>query len=348
MATALEIQIAKSKNNVLKMKIMMSNLSKSCDSLLHAHKNDHKIIHFLNWKSKLHDCLNNLIFHIGFELILKCSNIIDLLINNKNNNYTKNKIGNIEFFLCILFQNRLIMKKILNNESKWKPLMVFWGRIISHNKVHYKKYSSLLYLIGRSQSFWEMEHFLFVIENKWETILFKANYAGFSIKLSLYRPKFSEVTYILLHNIKRTLMFSDKSTKKSKQMWMLFQINLNYEADKITKKCKNNIKEENNDNNIHVNKLILMSWQKFIQDQIRLVPMMLESINPPRAIKMFMGPKNKTCTYYKCNTLKLYGCNIKMKVCKGCKLTYYCSRKCYKRDWNSKHRYECSQLSAKM
>ena len=344
MAAAIEIKIAKSKNNVSKMRIMMSNISTSCDLLIHAFENDHKIIHSLNWIWISYNCLNNLIFHIAYYLILKCSNIIDFLLDDKHDNYTKNKICNIEFFLCILFQNGLIMKKVFNNESKWKQLMVFWKTIISHNKVNHSKYSEILYLIGKSQPFWEIEHYLFVIKDRWESILCQANYAGFSKQYSLYNPRFADVTYVLLQNIKRRLVVIRKATNISERIWMLFQARLNYEADKIMKRCENYIKMEDK----CVDKLIWISWNRFVNDKIRVVPIMLNTMNPPQSVKMFMGKKVKICTYYKCDTLKIYGCNIKMKICKGCKLTYYCSKRCYKRDWNSKHRYECSKLSVKM
>ena len=35
---------------------------------------------------------------------------------------------------------------------------------------------------------------------------------------------------------------------------------------------------------------------------------------------------------------------IAMKVCRQCKMTYYCSRKCQKRDWKHMHRQRCSIL----
>eukprot|EP01084_Bolivina_argentea_P121312 214964_1 len=44
----------------------------------------------------------------------------------------------------------------------------------------------------------------------------------------------------------------------------------------------------------------------------------------------------------RCNT-----CNrmdIRLKVCKRCKLAYYCNRKCQKRSWNTQHRYYCMSL----
>ena len=344
MATVLEIQIAKSKNNVSKIKIMISNVSKSCDLLLDAWENDDKIIHFLNWEWITYNCLNNLIFHIGFQLILKCSNIIDLLFNDKHNNYTSNRINNIEFFSCILFHNRLIMKKIFNNKSKWKPFMIFWRIIISHNKVYHIKYSSLLHLIAKSQPFWQIKHFLFIIKNRWEIVLCKAMYTGFTKKFKAYQPKFSEIIYILLQNTKRSFVIINTSTKKLKKIWINFQARLNHEANKITKRVEKHIKKKNE----CIDKLIWISWKRYVTNKLRIVPIMLDTMDPPKTKKMFMGRKVKICTYYKCNTLKVYGCHIKMKRCKGCKLTYYCSRECYKRDWNSKHRYECSKLSARM
>ena len=65
-------------------------------------------------------------------------------------------------------------------------------------------------------------------------------------------------------------------------------------------------------------------------------------------VRIVIGAPVKACTYNKCKKIQSFKNNIRMKMCKGCKLAYYCSRKCHKNDWNSKHRYECSRLSVKI
>eukprot|EP01084_Bolivina_argentea_P254930 428690_1 len=49
------------------------------------------------------------------------------------------------------------------------------------------------------------------------------------------------------------------------------------------------------------------------------------------------------CAYEKCN--KEQGKDEKYKICKGCKMTYYCGKKCQKKSWNKRHRMDCKQLS---
>lgn len=44
--------------------------------------------------------------------------------------------------------------------------------------------------------------------------------------------------------------------------------------------------------------------------------------------------KIKNCQYIKCNKKAL-------KKCSRCKSSRYCSRKCQKKDWNTKHRFIC-------
>eukprot|EP01084_Bolivina_argentea_P010732 20002_1 len=48
------------------------------------------------------------------------------------------------------------------------------------------------------------------------------------------------------------------------------------------------------------------------------------------------------CSYEKCN--KSESADEKFKICKGCKMTYYCCRQCQKKSWNTRHRIDCKQL----
>eukprot|EP01084_Bolivina_argentea_P193996 332811_1 len=56
------------------------------------------------------------------------------------------------------------------------------------------------------------------------------------------------------------------------------------------------------------------------------------------AIKSQMSHK---CSWIECNKLQMAGKNI----CSGCKMVYYCSKRCQKKSWNKQHRYHCKKLS---
>merc|ERR1712176_355449 len=43
---------------------------------------------------------------------------------------------------------------------------------------------------------------------------------------------------------------------------------------------------------------------------------------------------NPSCQYFKGANSKAIVSNVKMRICKGCKLIYFCSRKCQKICWN--------------
>eukprot|EP01083_Nonionella_stella_P126620 383334_1 len=49
-----------------------------------------------------------------------------------------------------------------------------------------------------------------------------------------------------------------------------------------------------------------------------------------------------TCGWYGCGKTQTNA--SKFKVCKQCKMTYYCSKHCQKRSWNSEHRNKCKIL----
>eukprot|EP01084_Bolivina_argentea_P114600 203991_1 len=50
-----------------------------------------------------------------------------------------------------------------------------------------------------------------------------------------------------------------------------------------------------------------------------------------------------TCSWIGC-CKKQIDADIKFKVCSGCKMSYYCSKYCQKKSWNTQHRYNCETL----
>eukprot|EP01084_Bolivina_argentea_P257372 433612_1 len=53
---------------------------------------------------------------------------------------------------------------------------------------------------------------------------------------------------------------------------------------------------------------------------------------------------NDILLHHRKNTIKCHNChkfNENIKLCKGCKVIYYCSKYCQKRDWKKRHRLNC-------
>eukprot|EP01084_Bolivina_argentea_P053731 98597_1 len=53
--------------------------------------------------------------------------------------------------------------------------------------------------------------------------------------------------------------------------------------------------------------------------------------------------ESTSCGWVRCD---LRQCEEKqLKLCKGCKMSYYCSKSCQKKSWNTYHKKECNRLS---
>ena len=80
----------------------------------------------------------------------------------------------------IMFCNDLIVKKLFNNELIWKPLFIFFKKILFDKHVNHPKFTSLLSLIAESQPHWKVAHYSFIVTNKCKNVFCHANYASFS------------------------------------------------------------------------------------------------------------------------------------------------------------------------
>ena len=54
---------------------------------------------------------------------------------------------------------------------------------------------------------------------------------------------------------------------------------------------------------------------------------------------------SKKCGNHECK-IKKYG--MKMKICKECKMVYYCGRRCQKKHWKSIHRVQCDKINVNL
>eukprot|EP01084_Bolivina_argentea_P140887 247622_1 len=51
-----------------------------------------------------------------------------------------------------------------------------------------------------------------------------------------------------------------------------------------------------------------------------------------------------SCDWYLCNKKQQL---LSFKICSGCKMTYFCSRKCQKKSWKTNHKQQCNALKLK-
>eukprot|EP00483_Globobulimina_turgida_P004386 UN04395 len=115
--------------------------------------------------------------------------------------------------------------------------------------------------------------------------------------------------------------------RMTKTVWKQYVVSFERSLDKQTNKSRNKIlKETVNTFKHHLRTMALVDAYGHYQD----------------ILNDFCNTESKCCAYFKC---KRYQQNKqkqkRLKICKGCKLMYYCCRKHQKRDWELVHSQQC-------
>ena len=176
----------------------------------------------------------------------------------------------------------------------------------------------------------EFKHFIFFIDIQFHKALLHLQYISFWHSNAFIINK---ITFGLLYNCRRKLQVEHNDLV----IWWNFQNKIKKEIKRYEQKIKKkHIKDFVEDYTLYVNEFL---------SPVRL--RMVCGANIPKFLIAVVNDTIKVCSYYKCYNVKdkCVAKSIKMKICKGCKLQYYCSRKCQKHDWNVRHRYECTILN---
>ena len=221
----LNIEISKKKDHTTKICISKANISASCDQLLYAYKKKFEIKHFIPWTSLIQTDIINLIYSIGLELFLKSSNLFDLLVNQQHGKYTMIEIYNLEFFMNMIFYNKLMLKKLCFDEIKWKLLMIRLKRILLHQQKSHDqlKYESLALLLVSFQKYWNLKHFAYFINIEFHKALLHSVYISF---WRGNRHIINSITFGLLYNCRRKLEIENNEAAK----WCDFQNQIHNET----------------------------------------------------------------------------------------------------------------------
>ena len=335
MKKTIKIILQKKKKKQCTLFIGKDNASECCVQLVNGYKADQKIKCHINWSTLTKDVIN-IINIIVIHLILILSNIIDIFSINKGSTYSKVQIENLNFLMHIIFLNSVIMKNWMSDPSKWKPLFVLFKVILLHEHLMNPKFASLAWLITETQQYWTMDHILFLHKINFHKALCsaikKAHLKNNERQICAIAISITHNYYVITHRVKGDEIWYDEF--KYSMDGTLYDAR----ARTLFLKSKSPARQ-------HVShRLLLYRYERFVDNyRSYLYGDFASAKLMPLRIIIF-----KACAYYNCKKLKTNLNKIRMKICKGCKLTYYCSRKCQKRDWVAKHRYQCYRLHSKM
>ena len=311
------------------LSINQQNANQTCNKLVNAYRNNSKIKHNLDWLNLSKDNINT-INVIAIYLITKLTNIVDILSINKGIEYSKVQIENLEFFMHVIFANNIIMKAWMMDELKWKPLFILFKVILLHKHAMNPKFIYLAWLIAETQMYWKIDHLAFL-----NGINFSKTLCSI-IKKAHFKDNETDYCVIAL-SITQNHFVINRRVNDNDDLYYRFRCSMN---DVLFRQRPRISKTKQKHRPRHPNSVFSCRYLKFVINYRRIL---LTNDDPIKFIslrtKIF-----KACAYYHCKKMRTKGNKIKMKICKGCKLTYYCSRKCQKRDWVSKHRSNCHLL----
>ena len=272
-------------------------------------------------------------------------------------------IQNINIFLKFMWLNPLIMRNCMKDDSKWKVHLVLLRILLTHKFRTKKECIDLILTISSSMVYWKKKHIKFLIECGYANAL-----CSFFRKIYLEQHESLNVLILLLNMTKLVWLFcmpQEPGFSKLYNYAMQWTKHLHFvlfryidecplceitkKNSKIQKKCKKlhqMIRKLRQELNIIAFSCLSQS-QKTENDNISIIHQENQHFSFSKVLQMSRENRIislKICGNKKCKKIQ----DLNLKICKKCKLIYYCSRYCQKIDWKYKHRKFCDELSNKM
>ena len=296
------------------------NVSKAIDKILVSYQSNKEILHTLeaacDHKSFKNSMIQKLIHDIAIQIMIK-TNVGSELFLVDASQYDTQRIVNLNFFIRALFNNNLIVRYFMRHSVLWKPLFDLFKIILSHQCVFKYKFVLLCFLVLKTYTEWTIDHIAYF--NKIE--LYKS--LCMAVQTTSYHKH-----EVAIHFIVRLIILTYFTLTKQQQ-------NTEFWFDNFYHLMNETLSEQERTRASYILSRILFCFRFG-------PPCILKPIEYHSRFVMSKGRKRKLCA--NCGVLKRRKNNVKLKICEGCRLVYYCSKSCQKYDWNKKHRIECPKL----
>ena len=193
--------------------------------------------------------------------------------------------------------------------------------------------------ILQSLVYWGNDQVLYVFESNFFKQMIQGMINAYANAKNLRREEikhFAARVVIALDKIKTS------NHKESKDPDYFFCKKLVYDLQTINKRHYKKLKKKKNYSNFryHVN-----HFERSISMIIITAPKKFKQLPFISHAKRRMI---KICNNHKCKVTKRKNKQQKFKICKKCKITYYCSYKCQKIDWKHYHSKQCHVLTSRL
>ena len=290
---------------------------------------------------------------ISFRLILNSRidgffplSVSELLLPPKvrNDYLSYTEIQNINICLKLIWQNQLMLKCWMKDRQKWFVLFSFLTNIFEIFKDSFivpNPLSDLISTLMSTGPYWTKKHFIFLNENEVARSCMK--FIKHTYLVSMRKKPSSALSDQLLNITKIFYMYHIQYDNQLKfRLWMK-QI-----KDVSKGPCCDGCKERNPNAIPYFDKEMdnfmsnLRDFKKKYNKQNLTIGRITTSHKRQIISKKYdIFSDLKLCGNIDCKNKNKYD---KLKVCKGCRVIYYCNKYCQKVDWKNIHKKQCAQL----
>jgi len=344
-----KLEIVKTRKNSTKLCININNFIECSRQIFQAFQKFYFIKHNgINWKfiSKQQEMLYQ---KISFQCLLLFSESYDtdyfsfLLPKHDHEDVDNNKnhiqVNNSLFMLKCLFRNKRIIYNWLNNTKKSVAVLSNLNYLMKSKHVISPKYTELIDLLTGTYIYWNCSHVLYLKKIGYLQSMAMALKTGYFRINHLTSPN---LLFIINHTIKCFYILL-KVHQNHNQLPSFDIIELfEHYVDTIINKTKKTRKKQ-----------ALINYSEKVGCFKREINKFLlyygKGKSDPSLRSIINKKMVKICGNIKCQKYNQFKCKCKkMKICKECKMIYYCSEKCQKYDWKYSHRNQCMILKLRL